>query len=347
MSNVVPMTGNEFADIPLADIYEEEFLPRKHYSPEALEELAASINEHGMMHTVLVSRRDDGKYTLVVGSRRIRAAQKAGHTHVHACISDTQSKADIILTALAENAQREPLEPLEEANAFLMLARDLKLTLDDIARGASKTRGYVVKRLKLLDLAEDVQRLVADEVLPASTAEKLAHIPSGENQYRIAKVAIEDNLSAAEVTKFIQEQGVRHVKTVVTGNGEMTVRKYRIRITRMTEQVRNEFALIEGLPMTPEERGELSASLLQLEQQASAIRERLSKAGRIRFNPHKKNDRGNAHRERNHGDEWPSGDLAHFDNARMSDAAIARLVGRSESAVRSMRAKYRTLKKRA
>lgn len=138
--------------------------PRKTFDAEKLEVLAKSIKEHGMIQPIVVVKAEGGRYTIVAGERRWRAAKKAGLTTIPVVIKDYSSQT-VTEVALIENLQREDLNPIEEALGYKTLMDDYNLTQEDISRKIGKSRSAVANSLRLLSLEEELQKyLISGEI---------------------------------------------------------------------------------------------------------------------------------------------------------------------------------------
>ena len=152
--------GQEALEIDLDLIDPSSEQPRTRFDEAALERLAVSITEHGVVQPVLV-RRHAGRYELIAGERRWRAAQKAGLSKIPVVIKDVADQ-DLLEIALTENVQREDLNPIEEALAYQKLIEKVGLTQEALASRFGRDRSYITNYLRLLRLPEDVQRLVEE-----------------------------------------------------------------------------------------------------------------------------------------------------------------------------------------
>ncbi|HLI49555.1 MAG TPA: ParB/RepB/Spo0J family partition protein [Chthonomonas sp.] len=154
----------EAADIPqgqvreidISEILPNPYQPRTLFDPVALEELAQSIREHGVLQPILVRETDSGKFEVVAGERRLRAAQRAGLTRIPAMVRDC-SEREMLEVAIVENLQREDITPIEAAKAYLRMMREFGLTQEQVAQRVGKTRTAIANALRLLQLPEEVQ----------------------------------------------------------------------------------------------------------------------------------------------------------------------------------------------
>lgn len=176
--------------------------PRRHFDEDALAELAASIAQRGVIQPIIVRPTDKkGRYQLVAGERRWRAAQRA-HLHEIPAIVRELSERDVMALALIENLQREDLNPIEEARAYHRLAEEEGLTQADIAKMVDKSRSHVANFQRLLSLPEDVISLVEKGDLAMGHARALVGC---EEAGQIAREAVEKKLSVRDVEKRVRK----------------------------------------------------------------------------------------------------------------------------------------------
>ncbi|MFB3827613.1 MAG: ParB/RepB/Spo0J family partition protein [Bryobacteraceae bacterium] len=176
--------------------------PRRVFHAEKLQELAQSIRANGIIQPLVV-RRIDGRYQLVAGERRWRAAKLAGLERVPAIIQEFADDRLLEIT-LIENIQREDLNPIEAAQAFARLASELKLSHDEVGRRTGKDRTTITNLLRLLQLPSDLQELVAERRLSAGHARCLLSLPSTDLQREVAEKAVAQGLSVRQVERLTQ-----------------------------------------------------------------------------------------------------------------------------------------------
>ena len=186
------------AMLAVSDIQPDPAQPRRHFDEGALEELAASIAQRGVIQPVIVRPLDNGGYRLVAGERRWRAAQKAQVHEIPAIVRDL-SERDVMAIALIENLQREDLNPIEEARAYHRLAEAEGLTQAEIARLVDKSRSHVANLQRLLSLPESVIGLVEDGSLSMGHARALVGVDDAES---LARAAVVKQLSVREVERL-------------------------------------------------------------------------------------------------------------------------------------------------
>jgi len=177
------------------------FQPRALMEPARLDELAASIRESGMIQPLLV-RRAGGRYQIIAGERRWRAAQRLGLATVPVVVRDVPDDR-LLELALVENIQREELSPLEEAQAFQRLHDEFHLTQEDVARKVGRDRSTIANTLRLLRLPAEVKDMIAAGRLDAGHGRALLALERGEDQLALARDAARRGLSVREVERRV------------------------------------------------------------------------------------------------------------------------------------------------
>ncbi|MEM7780446.1 MAG: ParB/RepB/Spo0J family partition protein [Pseudomonadota bacterium] len=175
--------------------------PRKHFDEAALDELAASIATRGVIQPIIVRPHGEGRYQLVAGERRWRAAQKARLHEIPALVREL-SEREVMALALIENLQREDLNPVEEARAYQRLSDEEGMTQAEIARMVEKSRSHVANLQRLLGLPEVVLDLVEKGRLSMGHARALI---GQEDAASLARQAVNDNLSVREIEKLVRK----------------------------------------------------------------------------------------------------------------------------------------------
>lgn len=190
------------AMLPVASIAPLPGQPRRHFDEAALDELAASIAARGVIQPVIVTPQGAGRYRLVAGERRWRAAQRAQLHEIPAIVREL-SEREVMALALIENLQREDLNPIEEARAYHRLAEDEGLTQAEIARMVDKSRSHVANLQRLLALPEPVVAMVEDGRLSMGHARALVGIDDAE---ALAEAAVTRQLSVREIEKLARRK---------------------------------------------------------------------------------------------------------------------------------------------
>jgi ParB family transcriptional regulator, chromosome partitioning protein len=197
-------------EIPLDRITGNPRQPRVRMDDAALETLAASIREHGVIQPVLVTETIDG-YQLVAGERRVRAARMAGLERVPAVVRQLADREQLEL-ALVENLQREDLDPIEAARAYRSLIDDFEFTQGDLAARVGRARSTVANTLRLLDLHGAVQAAVADGRLTEGHARAIGGLET-DAQPRVAETVIDDDLSVRQTEELVRRLRVPRDQT--------------------------------------------------------------------------------------------------------------------------------------
>ena len=191
-------SGANLSFISVADISPLPGQPRTHFDEAALDELAASISARGVIQPIVVRQQAGGRYQLVAGERRWRAAQRARLHEIPAIVRDLDER-EVMALALVENLQREDLNPVEEARAYQRLADTEDMTQAEIAKLVDKSRSHVANLQRLLALPDDVLALVAGNRLSMGHARALI---GNEDASSIAADAAERGLSVRDVERL-------------------------------------------------------------------------------------------------------------------------------------------------
>ena len=177
--------------------------PRKHFDEDALRELADSIKKHGLIMPIVVNNMENGKYMIIAGERRYRAAKMAGKTQIPIVIRSYTDR-EIKEISLIENLQREDLNPIEAANAMKQLMDEYRLTQEELAERIGKSRPAVTNTLRLLSLSPEVIGMVSSGKLSAGHARALVTLPE-DAQYKLASDAVKDGLSVRDIERSVRD----------------------------------------------------------------------------------------------------------------------------------------------
>ena len=176
--------------------------PRKNFDEDALQELADSIKQFGLLQPILVQVKGE-YYEIIAGERRWRAAKLAGLKEVPVIIRNYSSQ-EIVEISLIENIQREDLNPIEEAQAYKRLLTEFNLKQDEVAERVSKSRTAVTNSMRLLKLCDGVQQMIIDDMLSTGHARALIPIEDPELQLQLAQRIFDEKLSVREVEKLVK-----------------------------------------------------------------------------------------------------------------------------------------------
>lgn len=179
--------------------------PRKNFNEDALEELAESIKQYGLLQPILVQDRKT-YYEIIAGERRWRAARKAGLKEVPVIIRN-YTEQEIVEIALIENIQREDLNPIEEAQAYKKLLTEFNLKQDEVAERVSKSRSTVTNSMRLLKLCDEVQQMVIEDMISTGHARALLAVENPTEQYVLAQRIFDEKLSVRDVEKIVKNLG--------------------------------------------------------------------------------------------------------------------------------------------
>ena len=196
------VAGARYEEISVTAITPNPRQPRRGFDDDALDELAESIRQVGLLQPVVVRALGPGRYELVMGERRWRAAQRAGLTEIGAIVKQTQDD-DLLRDALIENLHRQQLDPLEEAAAYQQLLDDFGATHEELARKIGRSRPHISNTLRLLNLPPAVQKRVAAGVLSAGHARALLSLEDPDAQDRLATRIVAEGLSVRAVEEIV------------------------------------------------------------------------------------------------------------------------------------------------
>jgi ParB family transcriptional regulator, chromosome partitioning protein len=188
-------------DIDLIDPNPDQ--PRNRFNEDKLNELAQSISVNGLVQPLLLRRASNGRYQIVAGERRWRAAQRAGLHRVHAVVRNIPD-SKLLELALIENIQREELNPIEEAAAYQRLIHNLGLTQDEVAQQVGKDRSSIANYLRLLKLPEEVQRMLEDELISMGHARALLGLDTKDQIRKLANEVAEKKLSVRQTEQAVK-----------------------------------------------------------------------------------------------------------------------------------------------
>ena len=196
-----PEKGDSISMVPVNKIVANPFQPRKEFDEEALEELAQSIRQQGVITPVTVRKMPDGTYQLIAGERRFRASQKAGLKELPAFIR-VATDMQMMEMALVENIQRADLNAIEVAQAYRQLIEECRLTHEELSEKVGKNRSTITNYLRLLSLPEEVQQAIGNGRISMAHARVLAGLDDAERQLEILHAIVERNLSVHQTEQM-------------------------------------------------------------------------------------------------------------------------------------------------
>ncbi len=191
------------SELRISEIEPDRDQPRCSFDEDALQELADSIAQHGVIQPILVRPGSDGSYRIVAGERRWRASRLAGKTTIPAIVRNL-TELEAMTFALIENLQREDLNPIEEASGYKQLMAASGMTQEDIAKYVGRSRPAIANSLRLLTLPEDVQNLLRDDKITTGHAKAILSVADASRRSEIAKRVAEDGLTVREAEQITQ-----------------------------------------------------------------------------------------------------------------------------------------------
>lgn len=194
---------NSVSMLSLSQIDPKSDQPRKNFDKEALEELASSIAENGLLQPIIVREYLGGRYQIIAGERRFRASKIAGLAEIPVIIMDKDDRKAAEI-ALIENIQREDLNPVEEAMAFRSLMQEYGLTQEELSERIGKSRSAIANTVRLLDLPEPVLNMVASGEISAGHGRTLLGVTIRDNMILLAKRVVEFDLSVRQLEEAVK-----------------------------------------------------------------------------------------------------------------------------------------------
>jgi ParB family chromosome partitioning protein len=198
------VAANPF-EVPIEALEPNPVQPRLRFESGALDQLASSLRESGMVQPILVRHTSGGRYQIIAGERRWRAAQQLGLSTVPVSIRDVPDDR-LLELALVENIQRQELSPVEEALAYQKLLESLNLTQEELAEKLGKERSTVANSVRLLRLPDPIQGLITEGQLTAGQARPLLALEHTEEQVALAHDVVRKGMSAREVERLVAER---------------------------------------------------------------------------------------------------------------------------------------------
>lgn len=193
-------------EVPIGAIVPNQHQPRTIFDDAALDELAASIKELGIIQPLVVRALSDGKYELIAGERRLRAAKKAGLTHVPIVLRAAGNQESLQM-ALVENLQREDISPMECARAYKELADRFSMTQEQIAERVGKSRAAITNTLRLLRLPSEVQEGLESGLITEGHARALLQVDGASGQSELFFRIVDEGLSVREAERHARRLG--------------------------------------------------------------------------------------------------------------------------------------------
>ena len=235
-----PLAANETSSptmLKITDIEPNKEQPRKDFDKEKLSSLADSIKEYGLIQPLVVSEKSNGRYVIVAGERRWRAAKAAGLKEVPVTIKE-YTKEEIAEIALIENLQREDLNPIEEALGYQSLLDDYNLTQEAVSKKLGKSRSAVANSLRLLSLDDEIKNLISVGKISSGHARAVLSLPTKEKRLLLAERIIAEDLSvrrAETLAKILQKEPVQKEKK------DSSPTQYDLEMSKICERLSSKF----------------------------------------------------------------------------------------------------------
>ena len=239
---------NEIVMIPIADIRSNPYQPRIHFDEDALQELAESIKEMGVLEPIIVKKSIKG-YELIAGERRTKASKLAGLHTIPAIIKDYNDQ-EMMEIAILENIQREDLSPIEEAQAYKNYMDKMDYTQEEVANRFKKSRSYITNLLGLLKLPKDIQKDVSNHSISMSHARVLSKLDDDSQIEVLANKVKNEGLSVRELETLSQSGELKKKNPIKNKHIEVSSR-YRIYENLMREKVGNKVSIKSGKVIIP------------------------------------------------------------------------------------------------
>ncbi len=218
ISEVAPNAGEgEVRSIPLTQLVPNPHQPRTHFDPEKMDELVASVREHGVLQPILVKRIGHEQYQLVAGERRFRAAQKVGLAVIPALVKDFSSQEQLEV-AIIENLQREDIGVMETARAYKKLIDEFSMLQERVAQRVGKSRSAISNTLRLLKLPKAIQTSIESGQLSEGHARAILTAEGDDRMLEVWEIVLRNDLSVRETEKIarVSRETLKTRKTAET-----------------------------------------------------------------------------------------------------------------------------------
>ncbi len=212
-------------ELKIADIERSPYQPRREFREEELKELAESLKNNGLVQPPTVRRNAQGRYELIAGERRLRAAQLAGWAKIRVTLVEADDQTAAVMTT-TENLQREDLNPIEEAVSYRTLQDKFNLTQAEVAEKVGKGRATVANATRLLELPEEVKQLVATQLLSVGHAKVLLSVEDEKERVLLARDCVNDQLTVRALEKKVARL---HAPVAVKEKGEPDLPEHYVR----------------------------------------------------------------------------------------------------------------------
>jgi len=197
---VAPAASQQILELKILDIERSPYQPRRDFREEELRELAESLKNNGLVQPPTVRKNAHGRYELIAGERRLRAAQLAGWTKIRVTLVEADDQTAAVMTT-TENLQREDLNPIEEAVSYRTLQDRFNLTQQEVAEKVGKGRATVANATRLLELPDEVKQLISSSLLSVGHAKVLLSVEGEKDRVLLARDCVNDQLTVRALEK--------------------------------------------------------------------------------------------------------------------------------------------------
>ena len=194
--------ASQALELKILDIERSPYQPRRDFREEELRELAESLKNNGLFQPPTVRRNAKGKYELIAGERRLRAAQLAGWTKIRVTLVEADDQTAAVMTT-TENLQREDLNPIEEAVSYRTLQEKFNLTQQEVAEKVGKGRATVANATRLLELPDEVKQLISASLISVGHAKVLLSVDNEKERILLARDCVNDQLTVRALEKKV------------------------------------------------------------------------------------------------------------------------------------------------
>lgn len=238
--------GDNLSTLRVSDVEPDKNQPRKTFDKEALEQLAMSISEHGVIQPIIVRSLPGGGYQIIAGERRWRAAKMAGLSEVPVVVRDDITEEQAMQITLIENLQRENLNPIEEAQGYKELIERYDMTQDSLSRAIGKARSSIANSLGLLSLPDGVKLLLQQGKLSAGHCRALKQIKDEAVMTELAHKAAEGELTVRAVEAIARRESKKTEEEIAEREIKQKLTYYTEVEISLTEQLGTKVKIAEG-----------------------------------------------------------------------------------------------------
>lgn len=238
------LEGEVILEIKLEEIKPNPYQPRKYFNEEKINELASSIKEHGVFQPIILKKTKDG-YLIVSGERRFRASKQVGLEKIPAVIRN-YTDLKVAEISLAENLQREDLTPMEEALAYDLMIKEMKITQNEVASKVGKSRSYITNTIGLLRLPTEVQELINEKSITMGHARTLSKLKDEKMIIELANKIVNESLSVREIEELTEDESKKtSIKKQSNASNFKEERSLLVKYYKSKVQIKNDKVILK------------------------------------------------------------------------------------------------------